>query len=119
MDIESAIGKHAEWKVKFRAAIAKKSRMDVELIGNTHCCEIGNWIDGEGKKDNAHLPEFAQLVKTHEQFHREAVKLAGLINAGRYSDAEHALNTSAYADVSRQMTGGIMKLKKVINRVAP
>ncbi|PXX46935.1 CZB domain-containing protein [Undibacterium pigrum] len=112
MDLESAIGKHAEWKVKFRAAIGKKSHMDIAHVSNIHLCEIGCWMDHEGKQQNGHLPEFAQLVEVHKQFHVAATKIARLINAGNYAEAENMLNGPEYVGVSRQIASAIMKLKK-------
>ncbi len=32
MDIDSAISKHAEWKIKFRLAITKQEQLDVAII---------------------------------------------------------------------------------------
>ncbi len=112
MDLESAIGKHAEWKVKFRAAIGKKSQMDIAQVSNIHQCEIGCWLDHKGKQQNGHLPEFAHLIDVHKQFHVAAAQVASLINAGNYAQAESMLNGPAYAGVSRQIASSIMKLKK-------
>ena len=112
MDLESAIGKHAEWKVKFRAAIGKKSQMDVAQIADIHHCEIGAWIDQDGKRQNGHLPEFGHLVEAHKQFHHAAAKVAGMINSGKYTEAENLLDGPAYSGVSRQIANGIMRLKK-------
>ncbi|MFZ6745640.1 CZB domain-containing protein [Undibacterium sp. JH2W] len=117
MDLESAISKHAEWKVKFRAAIGKKSQMDIGLISNIHQCEIGCWLDHEGKQQNAHLPEFAHLIDAHKQFHVAAAKVASLINIGQYVAAESMLNGPVYTGVSRQIATGIMKLKKSVVNV--
>lgn len=112
MDLESSIGKHAEWKVKFRAAIGKKSHMDIALVSNIHQCEIRCWMDHEGKKQNGHLPEFAQLVDVHKQFHVAATKIANLLNTGNYAEAENLLNGPKYTGVSKQIASAIMKLKK-------
>ncbi len=112
MNLETAIGKHAEWKVKLRAAIGKKSQMDIAQVANIHQCEIGCWIDHEGKQQNGHLPEFADLVDAHKQFHVAAAKVASLINMGNYVAAESMLNGPAYTGVSKQITASIMKLKK-------
>lgn len=114
MDLESAISKHAEWKVKFRAAIGKKSQMDIAQVSNIHQCEIGCWLDHEGKQQNGHLPEFAHLIDAHKQFHVAAAKVASLINIGQYIAAESMLNGPVYTGVSRQIATGIMKLKKSV-----
>ena len=125
MDLESAIGKHAEWKVKFRSAISKHQQVDIALVGNIHACEFGTWLDGDGKKQHKHLPEFTNLVEIHRLFHEEAVKVATLINAEKYSVAEAALNVvtngatngatnvATYSEASKQMAAGVMKLRKV------
>jgi hypothetical protein len=114
MDLESAIGKHAEWKVKFRAAISKNQKMDIAHVGNIHICEFGTWLDGDGKKQHMHLPEFSNLVEIHKELHQEAVKVAGLINAGKYPEAEAALSGASYSEASKKMAAGVMKLKKAV-----
>jgi predicted oxidoreductase len=114
MNLESAIGKHAEWKVKFRTAISKHQQMDIAHIGDIHACEFGAWLDSDGKKQNRHLPEFSNLVEIHKHFHREAVKVATLINVEKYIEAETALSGASYSDASKQMASGVMKLKKAV-----
>ena len=44
MDLNQAIEKHAEWKVKFRSAIVKKESMDAGTISKDNCCELGKWL---------------------------------------------------------------------------
>lgn len=114
MDLESAIGKHAEWKVKFRSAISKRQQMDIDHVGNVHVCEFGTWLDGDGKKLYLHLREFAELIEIHKRLHQEAVKVAVMINAEKYSAAEAALSGASYSEASKQMAAGVMKLKKAV-----
>ncbi len=47
MDLDQAVAKHAEWKVKFRKAISAKEQLDTASIAKDNCCELGKWLHGE------------------------------------------------------------------------
>lgn len=38
MNLDESIQKHAEWKLKFRAAISRKEQIDADTIGKDNCC---------------------------------------------------------------------------------
>jgi methyl-accepting chemotaxis protein len=116
MDLDSAIQKHAEWKMKFRAAISKQETMDVATISKDNCCDLGKWLHGEGRTQHGSLGTFSPVVSSHAAFHNEAGKVAVAINAKRYADAEKMLDGGTpYAAASNTVAGAIMKLKKEAN----
>ncbi len=115
MDLESAAGKHAEWKVKFRAAITKKEQMDVASICKDNCCELGKWLHAEGKAAHGHVSEFAQVIAKHRDFHVEAGKVASLINWQKYDEAERMLSSPTYSAASTDVVSALLRLKKVIS----
>lgn len=113
MDLSQAIGKHAEWKTKFRSAISKKETMDVDTIARDNCCELGKWLHGEAKPKFGQLPSYTGCLKKHAAFHIEAGKVASAINAKKYAEAEAMLGSNtAYAAVSSEVGVAIMHLKK-------
>ncbi len=57
----------------------------------TGWCLIGQRMSGEGKAGHGDKPGFQKAVQRHKIFHVEAGKVAVLINAGKFSEAEHAL----------------------------
>lgn len=57
----------------------------------TGWCLIGQRISGEGKAENGDKPGFRKAVQLHKICHGEAGKVAALIDAGKFSELEHAL----------------------------
>jgi methyl-accepting chemotaxis protein len=113
MNIEEAVQKHAEWKLKFRSAISKREQMDAATISKDNCCQVGQWLYGEGKTRWGSKPEFQKALEKHKAFHVEAGKVAGLINAGKYAEAEAALgNGTAYSSASVEVGVALIALKK-------
>ncbi len=115
MNLDSAIQKHTEWKVKFRTAIAKKEQMDAVTIGKDNCCELGKWLHGEGKTQCGSLASYATTVSKHAAFHVEAGKVATAINAKKYAEAEAMLGSgSAFTSVSAEVGLAPTRLKKEV-----
>lgn len=113
MDLDQAIGKHTEWKAKFRLAISKKEPMDAKTISKDDCCDLGKWLHGEAKAKLATFASYSECMNKHAEFHVEAGKLARAINAKQYAKAEAMLGTGTpYAEVSSAVVVAIMRLKK-------
>jgi methyl-accepting chemotaxis protein len=115
MDLNQAIEKHAEWKVKFRTAITKKETMDADTISRDNCCELGKWLHGDGRTTLGKLGSFSDCVLKHAAFHAEAGKVARTINSGNFTQAEAMLGGgSSYARASTEVGMAISRLKKEI-----
>ncbi|HJV51715.1 MAG TPA: CZB domain-containing protein [Noviherbaspirillum sp.] len=115
MDLHQAIEKHAEWKVKFRSAIAKKESMDVHSIAKDNCCDLGKWLHGDAKARYGKLPSYAQCVLKHAAFHSEAGKVAHAINAKNFDLAEAMLGSgTSYFLASSAVGIAISHLRKEI-----
>ena len=115
MDLSLAITKHAEWKTKFRAAIAKQETMDEATIGKDNCCELGKWLHGDAKAKYLKLAAYTECVSRHAAFHAEAAKVAKTINQKNYTQAESMLgNATGYGNASGAVTLAISKLKKEV-----
>lgn len=113
MNLEGAIGKHAEWKMKFRNAISKQETMDAATISKDNCCELGKWLHGEGKTTFGRLASHAACLQKHAAFHVEAGKVASTINAKKYVEAEAMIGSGTpYANISSSTGVAIMQLKK-------
>ena len=113
MDLDQAVKKHAEWKLKFRSAISNKETMDVATISKDNCCELGKWLHGEAKPKHGHLASYAECVTKHAAFHIEAGKVASAINAKKFTEAEAMIDGgTAYHTISGTVGTAIMRLKK-------
>ncbi|HNV59082.1 MAG TPA: CZB domain-containing protein [Rhodoferax sp.] len=114
MDLDSAIGAHAQWKIKLRAGIDRKEQMDALTIGKDNCCELGKWMYGEGRQTLGSKPEFVTLIERHKLFHTEAGKVAQAINTAKYEQAAKMIESgSAFASASTAVGVAIGALKKV------
>ena len=113
MDLNQALEKHAEWKIKFRAAIGKKDTMDADTIGRDNCCDLGKWLHGDAKPKLGHLKSYSECVLKHAHFHTEAGKVAKAINAKQYDIAEAMLGSgTGYTRASNEVGVAITHLKK-------
>jgi methyl-accepting chemotaxis protein len=113
MDLSEAMKAHAEWKVKFRTAIAKKETLDVATISADNCCALGKWLHGESKIKYGRLKSHADCVARHAMFHKEAGKIARTINEMKYVEAEAMMNPSTpFFTASNNVIVAITSLKK-------
>ncbi|AMG38197.1 CZB domain-containing protein [Achromobacter xylosoxidans] len=113
MNLDESIQKHAEWKLKFRAAISRKEQMDADTIGKDNCCQLGGWLYGEGKLKYGAKPEFGAIVQKHKAFHTEAGKIARLINSQQYDLAEKEMGIgTAYSQASNAVGAAIIAFKR-------
>jgi methyl-accepting chemotaxis protein len=113
LNLENAIQKHAEWKIKFRTAISKQETMDAETISKDNQCDLGKWLYGEAKSLYSNLPSYNKLVEKHAAFHKEAAKVARAINAKNFKEAESMLNAgTSYTNASNEVGAAILQLKR-------
>jgi len=114
MDLDDAVKKHAEWKIKFRTAITQKDKMDDATISKDNCCMLGQWLYGDGRQQFGSHSEFTELVSKHKEFHTAAGNVARQINAADYANAEKALGSGTpYSNASSSVGLAIQKLKRI------
>jgi len=119
IDLDKALEKHSEWKVKLRTAISKHEEMDVATISKDDCCEFGKWLHGDAKSRLAHHPSYSECVSKHANFHVEAGRVAAMINAKKFSQAEAMLGSgSSFVSASTAVGVAIMRLKKDVSSPA-
>ena len=112
MDFDEALKDHFDWKLKFRNAIAQESTMDVATISKDNCCELGKWLQGEASSKYRQLTKYTNCVNQHKLFHIEAGKIASVINARNYAEAEAMLAAGTpYLDASIETGVAIKELK--------
>ncbi|MGZ8258778.1 MAG: methyl-accepting chemotaxis protein [Methylotenera sp.] len=113
IDLDKALEKHSEWKVKLRTAISKHEEMDVVTISKDDCCDFGKWLHGDAKYQLGRRPSYTECVSKHAAFHIEAGRVATMINAKKFSEAEVMLGTgSPFVSASTAVGVAIMHLKK-------
>lgn len=113
MDLDHAVQKHAEWKTKLRAAIARHEQMDVATLAKDNCCELGQWLHGEAKTRFSRLVSHGECLQRHAAFHVEVAKVASAVNARQFTQAEAMLGAgTAYAHISSSLSVSFMRLRK-------
>ena len=113
IDLDEAIQAHGEWKTKLRDACLSRERLDSATISRDDCCKLGIWLHGKARHDYRKLSGYLDCVKKHVVFHREAGKVAEVINNGEYAAAEALLDTGErYACVSSEVCQAILALKQ-------
>ena len=115
MDLDSAVGKHAEWKVKLRGAIQRCETLDAAAVAADNCCDLGRWLHGDARRavGAAAGPALQDCIAKHAAFHREAGKVAQAINAGKMAEADAMLDAgSPYSAASTGVAGAISRLKR-------
>lgn len=115
MDLDEAIKKHSEWKTKFRTAITKKEQLDAESICVDNKCDLGKWLHGPAKTKLGASANYRTCLDKHAEFHKEAGKVAKLINGQKFTEAEAALGGStAYGAASNAVVMAIQAIKREV-----
>lgn len=113
MDFDGALKAHNDWKVKLRAAIANRQKVDAATLGKDNVCPLGSWLHGDARARFGALPTYQRCVAEHAAFHREASKVAQAINAERYVEADKLLAAgSEYSTVSQRVGVAIVALRR-------
>lgn len=113
MHLGNAIAAHDEWKTTFRTAIANHETLDAATISADNCCELGQWLYGEGKRLFGKLPTHTHCLATHKLFHQEAGKIAEAINANNLTGADSMLAAhTPFSKTSNALAAAILRLKK-------
>jgi len=112
VDLEDIIGKHIEWKIKFRRALDNKERLDVNKIMQDDSCSVGKWLYSEGDK-YARFPSYMTLIKKHAEFHKHAAQVALEANAGNVGVVDRMLAPgSPYNSAFSEISIAVRKLMK-------
>jgi methyl-accepting chemotaxis protein len=62
--------------LKSRKCIANQLSLNPYIIGKDNCCELGEWLYGEGKSNYSNLKSYLEVLNIHAEFHLEAKKIA-------------------------------------------
>jgi hypothetical protein len=115
VEFEFLIAAHFRWKLKMRTAALMKQRVDEKAMARDNVCEVGECLQKEFPAALRFSPAYTRAVSEHASFHREAGKVAALINAGRYEEALSALDAgTAYAMASQAAVAAINSLRAAV-----
>jgi hypothetical protein len=112
--LDNAILAHHVWKNKLKAAISSQSQVDATSFARDDCCEIGQWLHGEGAVLYGSKPEFLALLHKHAIFHLEAGKVATEINARSYTHASRMIGSGTpFGSSSLAVAQAVADLKRI------
>ncbi len=112
MNFDGAISAHTQWKAKLASYLLKPDHsLSPATVGAHNGCELGKWLDGEGRKYSS-LPEYSALVSDHTRFHKAAAEIIKKADAGQKVTEEVALGAkSDFADASSAVVKSLMAMK--------
>ena len=108
-DIEDAIQVHGAWKAKFRDYLSGKTAIDLNAVGETNCCKLGQWLEQEGRKL---LPQknHEEICKLHAEFHQAAAEVTRKIKQKDFVGARQDLASDGILNqASRTLTTCLLK----------
>lgn len=113
MNLDNAVQMHAQWKTKLRSAISKHEQLDLVALSRDDCCELGQWLHGDGKLSYGRLTSHTDCVHKHLAFHKEVTKIARAVNAKQFEIAEGMLNVGTpYAKASNALSVSFLHLRR-------
>jgi len=93
LDMKVALDAHAAWKGRLESQIRGDAgeTLSVATVAADSNCALGQWIHGDGKRQFADYPEYAQLCKAHAEFHLCAGGILSDAHDGNTVAADEAL----------------------------
>lgn len=113
LDIDNAISSHENWKIRLEAYLAGHSSEDMrpEVVCREDCCDLGRWLNGDGRTQLGNYPVYGVLLARHKNFHIQASNVVSLVQSQQPERAERTLN-GPFRHVSNQI---ILLLKALRN----
>ncbi|MFN8010191.1 MAG: CZB domain-containing protein [Holophagaceae bacterium] len=105
MDLDHALEAHVLWKVRFRMAMLDQGSVDAEAAGGVVACDLGRWLQAEGRERLGGLVAFSECEARHRDFHAAAGRVARAINAGRLEEASRLLKPTETFTLSSAALG--------------
>ena len=114
-----AIASHVRWKITLLTAARMHETLSDDAAHSVQCpgeCAILRWLLSQYNQPLQQTPEYLAVLRWHEEFHRELIAAADLINAGEFLTAEQLLNTSeTFQSAAVSLASAILAL----DRIAP
>jgi methyl-accepting chemotaxis protein len=113
MDLDRAIEKHSDWKIRFCHSLHHGEILDVASIGRDDRCELGRWLRGEAEADYGGRASYVQCLAKHAAFHEEARRVAEIVQAGDHTGSEAMMDfCTPFALASSAVILSIVRLQK-------
>ena len=115
-EIDSAISAHGMWKQKLRQAIdTGMSESTPDKVKKDNNCSFGKWLHGRIDSSAKGSPYYADVVKLHAEFHREAGGILELALKGEKDQANELMGlTKGFAKCSGALTRKMQDWQKTV-----
>jgi len=115
MDLGQEIENHLEWIDGIASLLGAESftEEDLQKITSHNTCELGQWLGSEGQELYKEIPEFSQLVDSHELFHKLAGELIEAIQLGKENKAVEV--EEEFISMSQEVVGYLQILQQASN----
>ena len=113
-----AVSAHHALKTKLQSAAISGTKLDVATIRRDDCCDLGIWLQTDGRRLYAGRPEFSNLLEKHKSFHEVASVAANITNAeGFVTGGIHLRAGSQFSFATIDVVVAITLLKAVVEGV--
>jgi hypothetical protein len=113
---QDAIASHVRWKITLLLATRMReplSRRATHAIQHQQDCSIQIWLLSKHTLHLRAAPEYRAVCDLHTAFHGVMQRIADLINAGQFDQAEHLLNSpEPLQNASNSLANAIMALDR-------
>ena len=112
LNMKEAIDAHVAWKARLKTQLDGEGdeALEVGVVASDDRCTLGKWLHGEAKQRFAHLPEYAELVRDHSQFHLSAGNILLEVHQGEKEKAGMMLQGSDFRHASDRVQLALVRL---------
>jgi hypothetical protein len=113
---QDAIASHVRWKITLLLATQLReplSERATRSIAHPEECSIRRWLLSQHTQHLRGTPEHRAVLDLHAAFHSQMLKVATLLRAGDFDQAERLINQSGpFQDASNSFANAIMALDR-------
>jgi hypothetical protein len=112
MDLGQEITNHLEWIEDIASLLGNEefSEQDLQTISQHDNCALGKWLDSDESQEFKDLPEFEQLVESHDAFHKLAGDLIAALQQGK--EEEVIVSQDQFLEMSQSVIGHLQVLQE-------
>lgn len=117
-ELEENVGKalvaHSQWKIRLRHAVSvDKLPKPARDIACDNQCGLGLWLQELTKDPVAAQDHHIQdVVTAHTRFHKEAGRIAMLVEQGNGAKAETELDGPSFAEATKTLEKALIELRR-------
>jgi hypothetical protein len=111
-----AIASHVRWKITLLLATRMReplSERASQSIRHPEACSIRKWLTSRQTLHLRGTPEYRAALTLHTEFHAQMQRIADLIDAGDYQQADRLLNSpESFQNASNALANALMALDR-------